>query len=162
MGSLAMVVGARIEIPLKPVPVTGQTLAVLLAAAALGRRRGVTSVVLYLGAGLFGLPVFAAGGAGLPHLLGPTGGYLIGFIPAAYLVGWLSERGWDRRVLTTVLAMLLGSSLIYLFGVSWLAVFIGWEKAVSAGMVPFLLGDFLKILVAALALPLTWSLFPDP
>ncbi|MCX2728035.1 biotin transporter BioY [Thermomicrobium sp. 4228-Ro] len=157
-GSVLTALAAHVSIPLPftPVPITGQTFAVLLVGAALGSRRGAASMALYLAEGLAGLPVFAGGKAGLAVLLGPTGGYLIGFIAAAFVTGWLAERGWDRRPLTTALAMVLGNLVIYLFGVSWLAVFVGISKAPLLGMIPFLPGDLLKILLATAALPGAW------
>jgi biotin transport system substrate-specific component len=157
-GSLLTALAAQVSIPLPftPVPITGQTFAVLLVGAALGRRRGAASMALYVAQGLAGLPVFAGGKAGLAVLLGPTGGYLIGFIAAAFVTGWLAERGWDRRPLTTALAMVFGNLVIYLFGVSWLAVFVGISKAPLLGMVPFIPGDILKIVLATAALPEAW------
>jgi biotin transport system substrate-specific component len=157
-GSVLTALAAHVSIPLPftPVPITGQTFAVLLVGAALGSRRGAASMALYVAQGLAGLPVFAGGKAGLAVLLGPTGGYLIGFIAAAFVTGWLAERGWDRRPLTTALAMVLGNLVIYLLGVSWLAVFVGISKAPLLGMVPFLPGDLLKILLATAALPGAW------
>jgi biotin transport system substrate-specific component len=157
-GSLLTALAAQVSIPLPftPVPITGQTFAVLLVGAALGSRRGAASMALYVAQGLAGLPVFAGGKAGLAVLLGPTGGYLIGFIAAAFVTGWLAERGWDRRPLTTALAMVLGNLVIYLLGVSWLAVFVGISKAPLLGMVPFIPGDILKIVLATVALPGAW------
>ncbi len=113
-------------------------------------------MALYVAQGLAGLPVFAGGKAGLAVLLGPTGGYLIGFIAAAFVTGWLAERGWDRRPLTTAIAMVLGNLVIYLLGVSWLAVFVGISKAPLLGMVPFIPGDIVKIVLATVALPGAW------
>lgn len=144
---------AQIEIPLWPVPITGQTFGVLLVGAALGSRRGALSLVLYLTEGALGLPVFAGGAAGLSRIAGPTGGYLIGFVAAAFVIGWLCERGWDRRFLTMALAMLIGNLVIYLFGIPWLAQFTGWEKVWAAGLLPFLPGDLLKWILAAWAFP---------
>ena len=160
IGSLLTALAARVTIPLPftPVPITGQTFAVLLTGAVLGSRRGAASMALYVAQGLAGLPVFAGGKAGLAVLLGPTGGYLIGFIVAAFVTGWLAEHGWDRRPLTTALAMVLGNVVIYLFGVSWLAAFVGVERAPLLGLVPFLPGDLFKILLATLALPGAWAL----
>ncbi|MDW8060714.1 MAG: biotin transporter BioY [Thermomicrobium sp.] len=157
-GSFLTALAARIAIPLpfSPVPITGQTFAVLLVGAALGSRRGAASMALYVAEGLAGLPVFAGGAAGPGVLLGPTGGYLVGFIAAAFVTGWLAERGLDRRPVTTALAMALGNLVIYLFGVSWLSVFVGVAKAPLLGMVPFLPGDLLKIVLATLALPGAW------
>jgi len=159
-GSVLTALAARIAIPLpfSPVPITGQTFAVLLVGAALGSRRGAASMALYVAEGLAGLPVFAGGTAGPSVLLGPTGGYLIGFIAAAFVTGWFAERGWDRRPLTTALAMVLGNVVIYLFGVSWLSVFVGVAKAPLLGMIPFLPGDLLKIVLATIALPGAWRI----
>ncbi len=157
-GSLLTALAARMSIPLPftPVPITGQTFAVLLIGAVLGSRRGAVSMAVYLAQGLAGLPVFAGGQAGLAVLLGPTGGYLIGFIAAAFITGWLAEHGWDRRPFTTAVAMALGNIVIYLFGVPWLAAFAGIERAPLLGLVPFLPGDVLKIGLATLALPGAW------
>ncbi len=144
---------AQIEIPLWPVPITGQTFGVLLVGAALGSRRGALSLILYLTEGALGLPVFAGGAAGISRIAGPTGGYLIGFVAAAFVIGWLCERGWDRHFLTMALAMLTGNLVIYLFGIPWLAQFTGWEKVWAAGLLPFLPGDLLKWIFAALVFP---------
>src|ERR671910_1051854 len=113
---------AQVEIPLRPVPITLQTLGVLLTGALLGSSRGVLALLLYLAEGAVGLPVFAGGAAGLAYMLGPTGGYLVGFVLAAGLVGWLAERGWGRRLVWTALAMAIGNLVIYALGVAWLAV----------------------------------------
>jgi biotin transport system substrate-specific component len=113
-------------------------------------------MALYVAQGLAGLPVFAGGKAGLAVLLGPTGGYLIGFIAAAFVTGWLAERGWDRRPLTTAIAMVLGNLVIYLLGVCWLDVFVGISKAPLLGLVPFIPGDIVKIVLATVALPGAW------
>ncbi|GAB4575595.1 MAG: biotin transporter BioY [Anaerolineae bacterium] len=157
-GALLIAVSAQIAVPLpfSPVPVTGQTFGVLLVGMLLGMRRGTASVLTYLAQGALGWPVFAGGTGGWPVLLGPTGGYLVGFVAAAALTGWLAERGWDRRVGATLLAMVLGNALIYLFGVTRLAGFAGVEAALSAGMFPFVVGDVVKALLAAGALPLGW------
>jgi biotin transporter BioY len=159
-GSLFIALSAQLAFRLAftPVPITGQTLAVLLTGVLLGSRRGGLAVLAYLGEGLAGLPVFSAGGGGLAHLLGPTGGYLLGFIPAACVAGFLAERGWDRRVGTTLLAMLLGNVLIYVPGLIWLAAFVGPSKTLALGLYPFVIGDLLKIACAAALLPLGWKL----
>ena len=158
-GALLVAILSQLVIPLVPVPVTGQTFAVLLVGAALGSRRGSLSMLTYLTIGAFGLPVFAGGAAGLARLAGPTAGYLAGFVLAAALVGWLCERGWDRRPATTFLAMAVGQLVIYVPGVLWLSRFVGWPSALTAGFVPFLAGDALKAALAALLLPLAWRLF---
>lgn len=143
------------------VPITGQTFAVLLAGALLGSKRGALSQLTYLAVGAMGAPVFAGYMGGPAVLVGPTAGYLIGFVPAAYVVGLLAERGWDRRVWTAVLAMFVGSVVLYAFGLSWLSIWLnrfGVDSSVFAvGLVPFLPGDALKIALAAAALPYGWS-----
>jgi len=145
-----------VRLPFSPVPVTAQTLAVLLAGLLLGGRRGALCVLLYLCEGTAGLPVFAGGASGPVYLLGPTGGYLLGFVVAAWLVGSLAERGWDRRSVTTVAAMLLGSAVIYIAGAAWLARYVGAERALSLGVYPFIPGDAVKIALAALFVPAGW------
>ena len=156
-GSLLVALSARIALPLpfSPVPITGQTLAVLLVGASLGSRLGGLSLLLYLMAGLAGLPAFAGGTGGPLVLLGPTGGYLIGFVAAAYLTGLLAEKGWDRRFGSTVAAMLLGNLVIYAFGLLWLARYAG-DMTIRLGLYPYVPGDLLKIFLAALLLPFGW------
>lgn len=157
-GAALMVVCSRLELPLQPVPITGQTFGVMLVGALLGSRRGTVSMLTYLGLGAVGLPVFAGGAAGLARFAGPTAGYLAGFVVATAVVGWLSERGWDRRTWTTIVAMVLGMLPIYLLGLAWLSRFAGWGQAVVTGLLPFLAGDALKIGLAALSLPMGWRL----
>ena len=160
LGSLLVAALAQVSIPLPftPVPITGQTFAVLLVGAALGARRGAASLGLYVAQGAFGLPVFAGGASGLAKLTGPTGGYLVGFGAAAYVVGFLAGRGLDRRLWTALGAFVIGELVIYLVGVPWLAQFIGWDKALVGGLWPFLPGDAVKAVLAALALPSAWAL----
>ena len=146
-----------IRLPFSPVPITGQTLAVLLVGALLGSRRGAASMLAYLAEGLIGLPVYAGGASGLAYAMGPTGGYLVGFVAAAYVAGWLAERGWDRRVGTTALAMLTGNAAIYAFGLSWLAVYVG-RQTIALGLLPYIVGDVAKLILAALSLPAGWKL----
>jgi len=147
----------RVYLPISPVPITGQTFAVLMLAALLGSRRGVLAVIAYLMEGVAGLPVFA-GGIGLQAILGPTGGYLFGFIAVAYVVGKLAEMGWDRRVSTTIVAMLAGEIVLYTFGVCWLAIVTNIRTALTVGLYPFIVGDILKIALAAAVLPAGWKL----
>jgi len=157
-GSLLVAALAQIAIPLPwtPVPITGQTLGVLLAGAALGAKRGGAALLLYLAEGAAGLPFFA-GGAGGPHVfLGPTGGYLVGFPVAAVAVGALAERGWDRRFASTAAAMTVGTAILFVTGAAWLGVFVGYEHALAMGVAPFLPGAAIKIGVAAAAMPLAW------
>ena len=156
-GSLLIALSAQIAIPLwfTPVPLTGQTFAVLLVGAALGSRRGAAALALYLLEGGIGLPFFAMGASGWPA--GPSGGYLLGFVAAAYVVGLLAERGWDRRFVTAAVAMLAGEAAIYAVGLPWLGFYVGPEKAVPLGLLPFIPGDAVKLALAALALPSTWK-----
>lgn len=160
-GSLFVALSARVTIPLpfSPVPVTGQTLAVLLTGALLGSRRAALCLLAYLAEGIAGLPVFALGEtAGLARLMGPTGGYLIGFVAAAYVTGLLAERGWGRRAGTALLAMLAGNATLYVLGLSWLSLFVGLERALPLGLYPFIVGDLLKLIVATTLLPTGWKL----
>jgi len=157
-GSLVIGLCAQVAIGW-PVPVTGQTFAVLMAGALLGARRGSLCILAYIAEGAVGLPVFAMGRSGVLVLKGPTGGYLVGFIAAAYIAGLLAERGWDRRVGTTILAMVLGNVAIYVFGLLWLCCLMGVNKTVlTVGLYPFIGGDFLKIVLAAILLPSGWKL----
>ena len=151
---------AQISFWIGPVPITGQTFAVLLAGALLGSRRGALSQLTYLAIGATGIPHwFALGGPiGIARLIGPTGGYLIGFVAVAFVVGWLAERGWDRRVWTAALAMLAGEVVLYVFGLSWLAHFVPGEAVLQAGLYPFVVGDLIKVFAAALVLPSGWLL----
>jgi biotin transporter BioY len=151
---------AQISFWIGPVPVTGQTFAVLLAGALLGSHRGALSQLTYLAVGATGIPYwFALGGPpGIARLVGPTGGYLIGFVAVAFVVGWLAERGWDRRVGTAALAMLAGEIVLYIFGLSWLAHFVAGGAVLQAGLYPFVIGDLIKVAAAALILPSGWLL----
>ncbi|MFM8998869.1 MAG: biotin transporter BioY [Actinomycetota bacterium] len=147
-----------IPLPFTPVPLTGQTLGVLLIGAALGPRRSAISLAIYLLAGAVGLPLYAGGASGWAAVTGPTGGYLVGFIAAAGVVGAMAARGFDRRPGTTLAAYATGSVIIYLFGATWLAVAlgIGAAEAFGLGVAPFLLGDAMKALIAAGLLPSAW------
>ncbi|UCD38848.1 MAG: biotin transporter BioY [Fidelibacterota bacterium] len=159
-GSLLIGLSAQLafRLPFSPVPITGQTLGVLLVGALLGSIRGGVSTLLYLAQGVAGFPVFAAGGAGVAYFLGPTGGYLIGFVAGAVLTGLLAERGWDRRIGTTFLAMLAGTAVIFASGLFWLAVYTEAENVFALGLYPFIPGAILKIAMAALLLPSGWKL----
>jgi biotin transport system substrate-specific component len=159
-GSIVVALAAQVAVPLPftPVPWTLQPLAVLLVGALLGARRGALALVAYLGEGLAGAPVFAGGAFGPLVLAGPTGGYLVGFVPAAFVTGFLAERGWDRRFFSTWAAMALGSATLFAFGLAWLSRFVGWQAAVVTGLLPFVVGDLLKQVLAALLLPSLWKL----
>jgi len=156
-GSLVIGVCAQIAVGY-PVPITAQTFAVLMIAALLGARRGTACLVAYLGEGAIGLPVFAQGKGGLVAFGGPTGGYLVGFVVAAFVVGLLAEKGWDRKFRTTIPAMIIGNIIIYGFGLTWLGHLIGAKAALGTGLYPFIPGDILKIVLAAALLPSAWKL----
>jgi biotin transport system substrate-specific component len=162
-GSWFVALLAQISIPLgfTPVPITGQTLGVLLVGSLLGTRLGTIALLLYVAQGAIGFPFFADGNSGVQVLYGSTAGYILGFVLAAALTGWLAERGWDRHVGMTVLSMALGTLLIYVPGVLWLATFPaigGLGNAMALGVLPFLPGAAIKIGLAALVLPGGWQL----
>jgi len=162
--TLLTIVAAQVSIPLPftPVPFTLQPMVVLLAGAALGPRLGMTTQILYLALGVAGLPVFAASPVlpqGIARLVGPTGGYLMSYPIAAFVAGYLAERGFDRRYLTSVLAMAAGLSIVFAFGVAWLAFgvpHVGLSTAIATGVVPFVPADIVKIVLAATILPAVW------
>lgn len=165
-GALFIAVTAQVVIPLNPVPITGQTLGVLLVGGALGSKRGGFSVLLYVLLGFF-LPVYAGHAQGISHIigsteghlvLGATGGYLVGFVVAGVIVGRLAELGWDRNFVGAVAAFVVGNLVIYAFGVPWLMLAAGLNinEAVAGGLTPFLLGDGLKIVAAAALFPAAW------
>jgi biotin transport system substrate-specific component len=155
-----------IPLPFTPVPFTLQPMVVLLGGAVLGSRLGMSAQVLYLLVGIAGLPVFAASPAlpqGALRLLGPTGGYLISYPFAAFAAGWLAERGFDRRYLTSVIAMACGLAVVFVCGVTWLAFFarpvaVGFDAALRTGLYPFIPADIFKIVVAAAVMPAVWRL----
>lgn len=151
---------AQISIPLPftPVPITGQTFAVLLTGALLGSRLGFAAILAYLAEGSAGLPFFAGGDHGFATVTGPTGGYLVGFLVAAFVVGWLAERGWDRDVPHAVAAMLVGEVAIYVFGLAWLSRYVPASQVLALGLTPFIPGDAVKIAAAAIVLPAGWRL----
>ncbi|WP_340118849.1 biotin transporter BioY [Pelagibius sp. 7325] len=161
VGSLLLYASAKVQVPFYPVPITMQTFAVLVIGMAYGWRLGGATVAFYLAQGAVGLPVFAGTpekGLGLAYMAGPTGGYLLGFLLAAIAVGWLAERGWDRSVLKTLAAMVLGTAIIFALGVLYLGALIGWDKPVlDFGLYPFLPGAVFKIGLAAAVLPLAWK-----
>lgn len=158
--SAVTALAAQVSIPLPwtPVPITGQSFAVLLTGAVLGGRRACLAQLLYLAEGCSGLPVFAGGAAGVAKLLGPTGGYLLAFPFAAFVTGLLAERGWDRRFVTMFAAMLLGSTVIFALGLAQLSRFVPGGAVFAAGLLPFVPGDVIKAALAALAFPAAWRL----
>ena len=156
---------AQLVIPMWPVPITGQTFAVLLVGTTLGALRGALSMVLYIALGAIGLPIFTEGSAGWHVIAGPTGGYLIGFVLAAILTGWLAQRSWDRKIVGAGVAFLAGTAVIYAVGLPWLSVALGQlgypndlGATLQSGLLPFVPGDILKAVVAGAILPVTWKL----
>jgi biotin transport system substrate-specific component len=149
---------AQVAVPLYPVPITGQTLAVLLVGASLGAARGALSLALYAVLGIVGLPVFSDFAGGPEVILGPTGGYILGFIASAALVGWLSERAWERQVLKALATFAAGTLVVFAVGLPWLAISLGLDlmQTLSAGLFPFLIGGAIKAVIAAGLLPLAW------
>jgi biotin transport system substrate-specific component len=154
-----------IPLPFTPVPLTLQPMVVLVGAMVLGARLGMASQLLYLALGIAGLPVFALSPGlpqGIARFLGPTGGYLMSYPFAAFVAGWLAERGWDRRYVTAVLAMICGLAFVFGGGVSWLALFVqpgrGFSAALATGFFPFIVADLFKLLVAAAVMPAVWSI----
>jgi biotin transport system substrate-specific component len=157
-GFVALAAQVKIDLSFTPVPITGQTFAVVLVGASLGALLGLASLGLYLFVGALGAPVYADGQHGWDVLTGPTGGYIVGFVVAACLTGFLAQQRWDRRFSSAVAAMLTGNVVIYLFGLPWLAAKIdaGLEDTLEAGLYPFVVGDLLKLYLAGALLPLAW------
>jgi biotin transport system substrate-specific component len=155
---VAVLAQVRIPLPFTPVPITGQTFGVLLVGAALGARRGGASLLLYLALGAAGLPLFAGAGAGPGYLLGPTAGYLVGFVPAAWFVGRFAERGWGRGLTSSLALFAAGQTIIYACGVGWLASRVGLPTALIQGLLPFLPLDLIKVGLAGTTLPSAWRL----
>ena len=162
-GLIGLAAQVAVPVPGSPVPVTGQTFAVLLVGATLGSRLGAAAVVAYLAEGAIGLPVFAPGPAlGLARFSGPTAGYLAGFVLAAFVAGWLAERGWGRRVWTAALAMLIADALIYAVALPWLSRFVPSGAVFEAGLYKFIAGDLYKIALAAATLSVAARVVPRP
>ena len=160
--SLLLTLSAKISVPFFPVPMTMQTFVVVGIGLAMGPVWGVTAVAMYLAQGALGLPVFAGTpekGIGLAYMAGPTGGYLAGYLLAAFVTGKLAERGWDRTVVTAFLAALAGAVALYVPGMLWLGQVVGWDKPVLAwGLWPFVYGDLLKTALAAGVFPAVWAI----
>lgn len=159
-GTALLWASAKVQIPFFPVPMTMQTFVVIFLGFALGARLGAATVLLYLAEGALGLPVFAGTpekGIGLAYMAGPTGGFLAGFVVAAFVTGWFAERGFDRRLVTSAIAAFAGLVAIYALGLSWLGALIGWDKPVlEFGLYPFLPAEALKLALLAAILPLAW------
>ena len=158
--SLFIAAAAQFAIHIGPIPITGQSFAVLLTGALLGSRLGAAAVIAYLIEGAVGLPFFAAGGSGIARFLGPTGGYLVAFPAAAYITGAFAEHGWDKNYLSAAAAMAIGSGVIFLGGWAWFAVLTNTPPvaAFQIAVLPFLPGDLIKIALGAAVLPTGWAL----
>lgn len=163
-GAALVAVLAQVAVPLWPVPVTGQTLAVLLVGASLGAARGAASLTLYALLGGLGLPIYSDASSGWSVLLGPTGGYIIGFIASAAIVGWAAERSWDRGWYKPIITFIGGSLVVFAFGLPWLAIALGQfglpndlQSVLIAGFYPFLIGGLIKAAIAAALLPALWA-----
>ena len=165
LGVAAMAIAAKVRILMWPVPITLQTLAVLTIGAAYGAGLGMTTMLAYLVVGAMGFDIFTSSSAetnGIAYMLGGSGGYLVGFVLAAGVLGWLARKGWDRSIPMMALAMLIGSALIYIPGLLWLNIqpySQGWSWTIANGLTPFLIGDALKLALAALVMPALWSLY---
>jgi len=161
-GVLFVGLAAQISIPLSwtPVPITGQTFAVLLVGTAYGANLGALTLFAYYLAGMAGAPLFAEGESGWDRATGPTAGYLVGFIVAAWLMGRLAEQRWDRRLSSSIALMLTGTVVIYALGVTWLAIDLDWsvQRAIEGGLEPFIAGDIVKLYLAAALCPAAWKL----
>ncbi|UNK45634.1 biotin transporter BioY [Arthrobacter sulfonylureivorans] len=161
-GTALTAVLAQVSIPIWPVPITGQTLAVLLVGSTLGPVRGALSMVLYWTAGVAGAPIFSEASSGLSTAMGPSGGYIVGFIAAAYLVGKLSQRSWDRKFVGAALAFLAGTIVTFAIGMVWLAVSLGasLQQTLEWGLYPFIIGGIIKAGIAAAVIPTLWRIAP--
>ena len=157
LASLLLIASAKIKVPLYPVPMTLQPLAVLMIAMLFGRKLATLTVGLYIFKGIIGLPVFAFGG-GLMYLMGPTGGFILGFFASAFVVGYLADRGWGRKISLSIISMLIGMAIIYILGIFQLAFLKGFNFALLKGFYPFLLGDFYKLLLAGIITPYIWKI----
>ena len=161
VGTLVLTLSAKTKVMIGPVDISMQTLAVLLIAAAYGMRLGVATVLLYMAEGAMGFPVFQSTpekGIGIAYMLGSTGGYLAGFVVMAAIVGWAADRGWDRHPIKLFNAMLVGEIVMMAMGFAWLALLIGPEKSWQFGVLPFVVGDLIKVALAASLVPAVWSL----
>jgi biotin transport system substrate-specific component len=158
-GVLLLVGLTQVEIPLKPVPITGQSLAVLFIGATFGSKRGLATTTAYIAIGLAGLPVFAAGASGLATLSGVTGGYIVGFLVAAFLMGKMSEMGLTRTLKNALIQCTVGHAVIFTAGVLWLSYFTGMKQAITSGLIPFIPGAVVKTILAAAIISFLWKIF---
>ena len=157
LGSIILIISAKIKVDLYPVPMTLQPLAVLMIGMLFGRNLAIATIGLYILEGIAGFPVFAYGG-GLLYLFGPTGGFIFGFLIAGLVLGELADRGWGRNILSSIFCMILGMFIIYFFGILQLSAIKGFAFAIIEGFYPFLVGDLYKLLVAGILVPFIWKL----
>jgi len=165
LGTALLWASAKAQVPMWPVPMTMQSYVILVLGMAYGARLAAATVALYLLEGAVGLPVFSGTperGIGISYMMGPTGGYLVGFVAAAWAMGWLAERGWDRSLWRAAAAMALGTAILFAPGLAWLAALFGWSKAIAVGLSPFIEGSILKLALAAATLPLAWRAVGRP
>ncbi len=156
-GSVALAISAKIQVPFWPIPMTMQSLVVLMIGIAYGGKLAAATVLAYLAEGLAGLPVFAGAAAGPAYLIGPSAGYLVGFLIAASGIGWLAQRGWDRSIARISVAMALGHVLLFVPGVVWLAILFGWPQAVAVGVTPFIAATIVKTGLGVALVAAFWS-----
>jgi biotin transport system substrate-specific component len=156
LGVVILTLASKVQVPFWPVPMTLQTLAVLLIGASAGMRLGAATLLAWLGLGALGAPVFATG-AGIAYMAGPTGGYLAGFLLAAIIVGYLADKGHGRTILSVLAMLLAGEVAIYALGLGWLSALIGTQKAVSAGFLPFIPAEILKLALGTAFLTAAWK-----
>ncbi|MBX3709184.1 MAG: biotin transporter BioY [Gammaproteobacteria bacterium] len=156
-GIIILSIASQLSIPLKPIPLTFQSATVILIGMAYGARNGSYVIIAYLLSGLCGLPVFANFSAGFSTLFDPSAGYLLGFLPAAFVSGYLSQKGWAKNIATSFIAACLGVSIIFSFGIIVLSQFIGWKNAVTSGLVPFVLSEPIKLLAVSCLIPRLWK-----
>ncbi|SRR5579883_1014445 len=156
-GVFLLAFASQLSIPLQPVPLTFQSVTVILIGMTYGARCGAAVVAAYLIAGACGLPVFADHSGGIQHFFGPTAGYLIGFLPAAYISGYLAQKGWAKSIIRSFMVALLGASVIFLCGLSVLSLSIGWDKAIAVGLMPFIISEPIKLAAASFIIPHCWK-----
>jgi biotin transport system substrate-specific component len=156
-GALLLSLISQLYIPLNPTPLTFQSATVILLGMAYGSRGGAGVIAMYLFAGALGFPVFAGLHSGIHTFLDPTAGYLIGFLPAAYVSGWLAEHGFAKTIPMSLLAAMVGAAIIFIFGLSFLTHLIGWQKAVEGGLMPFIISEPIKLIAVSCIIPTLWT-----
>lgn len=159
-GVCLLAAASQLSIPIEPVPLTFQSMTVVLIGMVYGARYGAYVMTTYLIAGALGLPIFADFSGGIVKLFGPTGGYLAGFLPAAFLSGYLAQKGWAKNVFSSFAVACLGASIIFFFGIAWLAKFVGLQQAITMGLLPFVLSETIKLIAVSLLIPKVWKKAP--